>query len=162
FAVAYFFAYRFGMSFSQGVPSPLWFPDAVLLATLLLARPRLWGLFILVIVPIRFWLVPADPPTWFVVAAFVNDALKGLLAAVILRRLLRDPTRFDRVRDFGIFVCVAVVGVPALSALGGAAAWQALGRAFWSSWQGWFLGDAMANLLLVPTILYWLLPHKER
>jgi phosphoglycerate-specific signal transduction histidine kinase len=29
FGVAYYVAYRFGMSFSQAVPSPLWFPDAV-------------------------------------------------------------------------------------------------------------------------------------
>jgi PAS domain S-box-containing protein len=162
FGLAYYLAYRFGMSFSQTVPSPFWFPDAVLLCTLLLAPPRLWWLFLAATVPIRFWLVPAERPFWFLLAAFANDSLKGLLSATILRRALRDPTRFDRLRDFGVFVAVAVIGVPILSAVGGGAAWQASGKMFWPSWQEWFLGDAMACLLLAPTILYWFFARERR
>jgi len=162
FGVAFFLAYCFGMSFSQAMPSPLWFPDAVLLCALLLTPPRLWWPFILVTAPIRFWLVPATLPFWFLAAAFLNDSLKALLCASILRRTLRNPTRFDRLRDFGIFVGVAVVGVPLLSGVAGAAACPAIGRPFWPSWQAWFLGDAMANLLLTPAILYWFFGHRER
>ena len=29
FEVAYYFAYRYGMSFSQATASPFWFPDSV-------------------------------------------------------------------------------------------------------------------------------------
>jgi PAS domain S-box-containing protein len=164
FAVAYFFAYRFGMSFSQAVPAPFWFPDAVLLCALLLNPRRLWWLFLLATVPTRFWLVrvPGGPPEWFLAAAFTNDILKGLLSATILRRTLRDPARFDSLRDFAIFVGVAVIGVPILSGLGGAAAWTALGRSFGPSFQNWFLGDALASLLLVPTILYWIWGRERR
>ncbi|HEY7113096.1 MAG TPA: MASE1 domain-containing protein, partial [Thermoanaerobaculia bacterium] len=164
FAVAYYFAYRFGMSFSQAVPSPFWFPDAVLLCALLLHTPRVWWLFVLVTVPIRFWLVrvPGGPPEWFLAAASANDALKALLSATILRRALRDPTRFDRLRDFAVFVGVAVIGVPILSALGGAAAWTVVGRSFGRSFQDWFLGDSLASLLLVPAILYWSWGRERR
>jgi PAS domain S-box-containing protein len=162
FAIAYYLAYRFGMSFSQAVPSPFWFPDAVLLCTFLLAPPRYWWLFILTTVPVRFWLVPADRPLWFLLAAFANDVLKGILSATILRRALRNPTRFDRLRDFGVFVGVAVIGVPILSALAGAAAWGASGREFWPSWQAWFLGDAIASLLITPTLLYWFFLRERR
>ena len=162
FGIAFYLAYRFGMSFSQARPSPIWFPDAVLLCALLLTPSRLWPMFILMTMAIRFWLVPAEPPLWFRAAAFANDSLKALLSAVILRRVLRDPTRFDRLRDFVVFVIVAVLAVPNLSALGGAAAWHALGREFWPAWRGWFLGDAMATLLMVPAILYWVFGHRER
>ncbi len=162
FAITYFFAYRFGMSFSQAVPAPLWFPDAVLLCALLLAPPRVWWLLILATAPIRFWLVPAESPPWFLAAAFANDSLKAVVSASILRRALRDPARFDRLRDFGIFVAVAVIGAPVVSAVAGAAAWTALGKDFWLSWRDWFLGDAMATLLLVPTILYCLFGFRER
>lgn len=162
FGAAYYLAYRFGMSFSQAVPSPFWFPDAVLLCTLLLCPPRLWWMFLAATLPVRFLLVYAAPPVWFLLAACANDLLKALLSATILRRVLRDPTRFDRLRDFGIFVAVAVAGVPILSAVAGGLAWQALGRDFWLSWQAWFLGDAMASLLLAPFILYWFFPRERR
>ena len=35
FAVAFYFAYRYGMAFSHVTSSPFWFPDSVLLCTLL-------------------------------------------------------------------------------------------------------------------------------
>src|SRR6516165_2399737 len=38
FMTAFYFAYRYGMSFSQACAAPFWFPDSVLLCALLL-RP---------------------------------------------------------------------------------------------------------------------------
>jgi PAS domain S-box-containing protein len=55
------------------------------------------------------------------------------------------------------FFAVAVLGVPMISAFGGAATRLAIGSGYWSAWQQWFLGDALANLLLTPMILYWLI-----
>ncbi len=163
FEVAFFFAYRYGMSFSQGAPAPFWFPDSVLLVALLIVPARSWWLYILAAAPIRFLALPADaPPFWFLVLTFVNDSLKAMLAAGLLRRFLPNPVRFDRLRNFEIYVAVAVLGVPMLSAAGGAAAWHALGRPFWPAWQAWFLGDVMANLLLTPAILYWLFGYRDR
>jgi PAS domain S-box-containing protein len=54
------------------------------------------------------------------------------------------------------FFVVAVLGVPILSAFAGAATRFAIGDDFWSTWQRWFLGNALANLLLTPMILYWI------
>jgi MASE1/Histidine kinase len=48
-----------------------------------------------------------------------------------------------------------VLLAPMLSAFGGAAARRELGYAFWPAWNQWFLGDAIANLVLTPAILYW-------
>src|SRR5262249_13203789 len=82
FLAAFYFAYRYGMSFSQACASPFWFPDSVLLCALLLSRPRNWWIFILAPLPIRLLVaVPSDVPFWFLLATFAIDSAKGLLTA---------------------------------------------------------------------------------
>jgi integral membrane sensor domain MASE1 len=101
FAVAFYFAYRYGMSFSYETSSPFWFPDSVLLCALLLVRPRWWWLFILGALPIRLLApVSAGIPLWFLLVTFANDSIKGIIAAAALRHFLRNPFRFETVRDF--------------------------------------------------------------
>ena len=46
--------------------------------------------------------------------------------------------------------------VPAVSAFGGAAARAGVGDSYWMAWQQWFLGDALAQLVVTPAILWWL------
>src|SRR5258708_38660994 len=50
FAVSYYATYLYGNSLP--IPAPLWPPDAVLLATLLLTAPRRWWGYVLVAIPI--------------------------------------------------------------------------------------------------------------
>jgi PAS domain S-box-containing protein len=156
FLVAYYFAYGFGMSFTQDFASPFWFPDAVLLCALLKSRLGLWWLFILATLPIRLYSeVSVGIPTWFLLTCFALDSGKGLVAAGLLRRYMRNPLRFETVWDFALFVAVAVVLVPAVSAFGGAAVREAMGADYWRSWLEWFMGDALAQIVLTPVILYW-------
>jgi integral membrane sensor domain MASE1 len=160
FAAAYFAACGYGSLFGQTRAAPLWFPDSVLLCALLLTPFGKWWLYLLAALPIR--LLPAlHPPVldWFVFAASVNDLLKGAFAAYFLRRVAPDSIRLNNLRKFTVYLGVAVLFVPMLSAFGGAAARQALGYAFWPSWKEWFLGDAIANLVLTPTLLYWCCGH---
>ena len=87
YAIIYFAAYRYGMTFLSAHPSPIWFPDSVLLCALLLAPKATWWIYVLIPLPIRlFTSVPADTPTWFLFVCYVNDVLKGLLSAWILLR----------------------------------------------------------------------------
>jgi PAS domain S-box-containing protein len=154
FAVGYCFAYLFGNSLQS--PAPLWPPDAVLLAALLLTSPRRWWMYVLVTIPIR--LLPAlapGMPLWLLLLNLVNDSFKGLLAALLVRSFLHGRPRFARLRECVIFVSCAVVAAPLLSACVGAAGRAALGAAYWPAWVTWFLGDALANLVLVPAILLW-------
>jgi signal transduction histidine kinase len=156
FEAAYYIAYRYGMSFSQATASPFWFPDSVLLCGLLLSRPGQWWLFIAGILPIRvFSEVARDLPLWFLLATFAIDSVRGVLTATALRRFLANPTRIDTIREFGIFCLWAVLLMPAASALAGAAARQALGHAFWPTWEQWFLGNALTHLVVTPAILCW-------
>ena len=158
FTMAFYFAYWYGMSFSQSTASPFWFPDSVLLCALLLTRPGQWWVFVLATLPIRLLApVSAGIPLWFLLATFANDAAKGLIAAATLRRFLKNPVRFETVRDFALYCLFAVLLVPAASAFGGAAARGFLGHDFWLAWEQWFLGDALAQLIVTPVIFYWVL-----
>ena len=157
FAVAYYVAYRFGMSFSDASSAPFWFPDAVLLCALLAARPTRWWLYVAAALPIRLLSeVSAGIPTWFLLTTFAIDVAKAVVAAAALRRLLDDPLRWRTIKDFIVFCAVAAVLVPAASAFAGAAARSARGFDYWVAWEQWLLGDALAQLVITPLILYWL------
>jgi len=163
FLTAYFFAYRFGMSFSEATASPFWFPDSVLLCALLLSPPSRWWLFILATLPVRLLVaVPPDVPGWFLVATFAIDAARNLLTAVLLRRLIAGPIRLESMRSFALFCLVAVLLVPAVFAFGGAAARHALGHAYWPAWEQWFLGNALAHLVITPAIFFWVFEAPGR
>ena len=155
FELAFLLAYKYAMDLSPRTGAPFWLPDAVLLCALLTSRQRYWLVYIAATLPVRLVVaVPPGTPVWFLLVAFANDSLKALLTATLLRRLLPGRgIRFDRLRDFWIYLAAAVVVTPALSGIAGAASWVALGREFGPVWRDWFFGDAIANLVLTPLLL---------
>jgi|RhiMethySRZTD1v2_1073278.scaffolds.fasta_scaffold16190_5 two-component system, LuxR family, sensor kinase FixL len=156
FAAAYYVAYRYAMAFSQATASPFWFPDSVLLCAFLLNPRGRWWIFILGTLPIRlFSEIARDIPTWFLLTTFTIDSTRNLLTALALRRFLKNPLRFETVQDFVLYCAFAVSLFPAVFALGGAAARSARGHDFWTAWEQWFLGNALAHLVVTPAILYW-------
>ena len=163
FEVAYFFAYRYGMSFSQATASPFWFPDSVLLCALLRVRPRWWLLLLVGTVPIRFFSeVAAEVPLGMLIGTAANDYLKAVIAAALLRRFMSDPVRFLNVRDFGVFCLIVVLAVPAVSAFAGAASRGEWGPEYWANWERWFLGNALTQLIVTPFIFYWVFRPAEQ
>jgi hypothetical protein len=114
------------------------------------------GFFVGSILPIRL-LAGAVPgtPLWFQFAAIGNDAVKAIVAAWLLRRLVGPRVRLDTLNEFFIFLGVAAVAVPALSALAAAPLRYMLGDPVWSALYRWFLGDALAQVIVTPAILYW-------
>jgi PAS domain S-box-containing protein len=154
FEAAFYIAYHFAMSFSQAMPSPFWFPDSVLLCALLRSKPRYWWIFLLGVLPIRLWsTVARDVPLWVLSASYLLDSGKGLVAALALRRFLIHPLRLESIRDFIVFVLIAVLLVPAAFAFGGATMRAALDTDYWTTWKQWFMGDALAQLIVTPAIL---------
>ena len=74
-----------------------------------------------------------------------------------------DPVRFQSVRDFGVYCLIAVLAVPAVSALAGAASRGEWGAAYWINVERWFLGDALTQLIVTPFIFYWVFrPANQR
>ena len=156
FEIAFYVAYRYGMTFSQATASPFWFPDSVLLCALLLVRPRYWWIFVLAPLPIRLYSGGAgDTPLWFLLATFAIDSAKGVVAASVLRRFLTYPFRFATLRQLALYGGFAVVLIPALGGLAGAAARSQLGHDYWTSWEQWFLGNVLTHLVVTPLIFYW-------
>src|SRR5262245_365870 len=158
FEIAFYFAYSYGMAFTQNYPSPLWFPDSVLLCAFLTRSRNTWWMYIVAQLPVRFLVaVPPDMPVWFLPACFINDSLKAVLSASLLQRGPLVGMWFNSLRGFAKYLWVAVALSPALSAFGGAASRVALGAEFWTAWKQWFLGDALASLVLTPALLCLLL-----
>jgi integral membrane sensor domain MASE1 len=155
FAAAYYWAYRYGRSFSHAAASPFWLPDSILLCALLLNRPGKWWLFVLAALPIRLFptVLTESIPLSFLLGSYAVDSLSSVAAAWALRRVLHDPLRFDRLQTFGIFCLIAVGIAPGISAFGGAALRTAFGNNFWATWEQWFLGDALAQFVFTPAIL---------
>ncbi len=155
--VAFYFSFKYAMSFSPAVPAPFWFPDSVLVFAFLVTPPRQWWVLFVGWLPIRLFTSHAPNfHAWLLVDNSANDLIKTLLVATGLRRFLKNPTRFHNLRDFGIFILFAVVLAPVLSAFEGAGSRYFLGHDFWPTWRRWYLGDALANLVLTPALLYWL------
>jgi signal transduction histidine kinase/integral membrane sensor domain MASE1 len=154
FAAAYLAAYVYGNGLPS--PAPLWPPDAILLSALLLASPRRWWIYLLITIPIR--MIPAfapGVPTWLLIVNLLNDMLMALIAAVLVRRYASYPLSFTTLRAMGIYLACAVLVAPILSAFVGAACLVTLGTPYWQAWITWFLGDALASLVLTPTIVMW-------
>ena len=150
FEIAFYFAYRYGMSVFSDSPSPLWFPDSVLLCALLLTPRRAWWMYIVAPISIRLLVaVPTGMPAWFLPAVFINDSIKALLSAFLLRRENDVGAWFSSLRGFARYLLIAVGLSPALSAVGGAVS---LRSEFWPTWVQWFLGDALASIVLTPLL----------
>jgi len=153
FEIAFYLAYRYGMRFTTASPAPFWFPDAVILCALLLSPRSWWWMYFLAVIPIRFFVaVSADTSLWFLFANFLNDSLKALLSASLLRRGAQAGRWFDNLRGFTKYLVVAVFLSPVLSGIAGAWTRGITGAAFWPSWIQWFLGDALAAILLTPAL----------
>jgi two-component system sensor histidine kinase UhpB len=142
---------------SVAFPSPFWLPDSVLLCALLLTPRTEWWLFLLAVYPLRLLAgAPAGTPSWFQLLTISNDAVKGIAGAWLLQRLIGRRVRLDTLTEFLVFLGVAAVLMPTLSALAAAPGRVSLGDSAWTAVYRWFLGDALAQVVVTPTILYWL------
>ena len=156
FGLAYLASYAYGALFSQITSAPLWLPDSIFLCALLLVPTKKWWLYILAAAPIRFLPGLRPPaPDWFIWATFLNDAVKAMLGAYLLRSVTGNFVRFNTVKKYTAYLGIAVLLVPFFSAFFGAAARRALGYAFWPAFGQWFLGDALTNIVATPTLLVW-------
>jgi two-component system sensor histidine kinase UhpB len=133
-----------------------WLPDSILLSALLLTPAEHWWIFLAVVWPIRLTLgATPGTPLWFELVSILNDSMKAILAAWLLRRFVGRRVRLETLNEFFIFLGIAAVALPALSALAAAPARHQLGDPLWSAMYRWFLGNALAQVIVTPTILYW-------
>jgi signal transduction histidine kinase len=162
FAAAYLGGYACSRYFAQRTGTRLWFPDSFLLCTLLLVPRKKWWLYILVTAPARFIpAVRAPVPAWFLWVNWINDTGKAMLVASLLQYATGNLLLFKRVRQYATYLGVAVILAPLLSAFFGALVRLTLGHSFWPAFGQWYLGDALTNLVLTPTLFLWF-SHEYR
>jgi signal transduction histidine kinase len=158
FVAAYQAAFVSARAFAPAIASPFWFPDSILLCALLLSPRRWWWVFLLGTLPGR--IAPAIThgiPAWHLLATYSIDCAAGLATALALRRFMRNPLRFETLRDLAVFCFWAVALIPAADAALGAWADAGRGWAFGPDWKQWFLGVALSQLVITPALFYWVL-----
>jgi signal transduction histidine kinase len=143
--------------FAITLPYPLFLPQAVILSVLLLTPPRRWWLYLLVYYAVQVAqgvLEGLELP--YVLASNLANIVEPLVGALLVRRFVARPAQiFEQLRDIGVYVACVAAG----SIVG--ASWGALTRLvlrdfdYWQSWQGWFLGDLLASLVVTPMIVIW-------
>jgi signal transduction histidine kinase len=153
FLVAYLAACLWGARWATGAGAALWPPDAVLLIALLVDRPTRWWWYVIAGLPIR-WFAVGSGPEWLFWSSYINDCLKALLSAYLLRRTLSDPPWLNTLRDFMVLVLIGALLSPVVSATVGAGTRAFFGDPFGLVWLHWFLGDSLAIVTLVPAFLF--------
>ena len=141
-------------AFGGGVGYPLYPPYAILLAGLLLTRPRYWWMLLLAMaishqasgIDSRW-----DPS--HILADDVVNAGRALVAAAGLRSFARRPL-FGSLEGVAAFIGIAVLAAPAVGALVGAAVSVAFeGGRYWQKWETWFVPNGLAALIFLPSLL---------
>jgi signal transduction histidine kinase/integral membrane sensor domain MASE1 len=141
--------------FTFTLPLPLFPPQAVVLSVLLLTPTRHWWLYLVVyyllLVAQGLWV---NPLVMYTLSSDVGDVIEPLIGAALVRRFVPRTDPFTQLRDVSVYAaCVTVAS--AVGAIWGATARLERGFSFWQSWQGWFLSDVVASLILAPMIMLW-------
>lgn len=148
----------FALTFQPHPVSTLWPPNSILLAALLLSRPRQWWLFLLAAFPAHLLVqVNADIPMTMILCWFVSNCTEALIGASIMRYLTVSEVRFDNTRHVSMFLVVAMLG-PFLSSFLDSA-FVTLNRfghsPYWAVFRMRFFSNMLASLTLVPLIVTW-------
>ena len=168
-AVLYYFGAQVGFLLTprEQPVSPLWPPNALMLAALLLSPTRRWPLLIAAVFPAHLLIeLHSGVPIGMVLCWFVSNSLEALLGAAGVRLLAPGPARLDTFRRVNVFVGCAALFAPFVSsfidagfvALNG---WGAQG--YWEVWRARVFSNTLATLTLVPVIIALSrIPARER
>ena len=144
----------FAHKFPPHYISPLWPTGAILFSVLVVTPVRHWWAYILAA---YFSSVVNDVRAGLPVSAIlfiVAGIMEVLLAAAGVRRFAGGLRAFASLRTLVIYILVAVMLAPGISAF--VAAFAGTKVNYWFYWRVWFLSEALAHLMLAPAILTWL------
>jgi PAS domain S-box-containing protein len=148
---------------SLGVSSPFWLPGAFLLFSFLLIQKKHWPLIAVAVFPIRVAAgAPLGTPLWFLLFSSADDLVTTLFAAWLLCRVLRRPVRLATLNEFLLYLAIAAGIGPALAALIAAPGRHALGDSVAGAAYRWYLGNALGQAIVTPTLLYWYMARRAR
>ena len=138
--------------------SALWFPNAILLAALLLARRRDWWIYLAFTLPAHFVVLPllVNLPPDRAVIGYVGNCATAVVGALSLYAFVPGIRRIDSLRTAIAFILLAGIFAPLCTSALVAAAAVAVGisTTFWWMAIARSLTNAFAILTLVPLILH--------
>ena len=167
-AVAYYLgaeaAFYIG-TLSDRIFAPFWPPNIVLLCALLLVPPHRWWIFIAAVFPAHVIAeIGVGMPTDQYLIAFATNCMVAILSAVGIRHFIGEPPWFVSLRQACLYVLIAVIASPALSALGGAFVQISGGgpiENYWTYWARWYSANALASATLGAIFLTWIGPERR-
>jgi two-component system, LuxR family, sensor kinase FixL len=131
-------------------------PHAVLVSILLLVPTRHWWAYTLAAACSHFLATQqADWPPLYALHCEAFDAVKNVLAAAGIRMFITSPFNRITLREAIIFVLIAVVIVPFVTAFWGAALTIAhqFGTHYWVEWRNLGISNGVTAIVLVPATL---------
>jgi PAS domain S-box-containing protein len=144
--------------------SPLWPPNAILLAALMLTPPRIWWVLLLAAFPAHLLSqLQGGVPLLMIVFWFISNVSQALLGATAIRLVgaerqpdnVRSFSLFN-VRSFTVFVVFGAVLAPFVASFLDVGFVMMLGwgeRVFWSVWRLRFFSNVLTTLAIVPAVL---------
>ena len=156
---AYFVAGTIGLylvSFRPGV-APVWAPTGIALAACLLLGNRIWPAVFLAAFAVHF----SNVGTAVSIGIAIGSTVEAVTGNYLVRRFADGVRAFDHPETAFRYVIVAAVISAAIGPSLGAPSLIAGGYGTWSDlqpiWSIWWLGGAVANVVVTPLILFYAL-----
>ena len=162
-SLAYYVGVHIGFAFTlaENAVSLLWPTNAILLAALLVCPPRVWVWLLLAVLPAHLIAeLSAGVPLTMALSWYTSNVSEALLGAAIVRGVLGDAPRFDRVRDVSVYLFAAVVISPVVTSFLDAALVALIGWRYDGDYWGVFrmrlFSNALAAIVVPPVIVIML------
>jgi signal transduction histidine kinase len=157
-AACYYLATRvaWALCFPDSKVSLFFPPHAVLVSILLLVPTRHWWAYVLAAACSHFFATQQDHwPPLYALQCEAFDAVKSVLAAGGIRLFIKSRLDLISLREAIVFVLIAVVIVPLVTALWGAefTVSNHFGTSYWVEWRNLSISNAVTAMVLVPVIL---------
>ena len=162
-AALYVASCRFGLELDavSGFATLVWAPSGIALAFLLRFGLQLWPGVVLGALVVNLW---AGAPPIAALAIAAGNTLEPVIAVLLMRRL--GFVALLRVRDALLLFGVAAVFSTTISATIGTLSLTFAGvvpsERFGITWLSWWLGDAIADLIVAPLLITWMTSAQHR
>lgn len=157
-ASAYYVGTLFGFALTPAgsTISALWPSNAIVMAALLLAKPRRWPYMLLAVLPAHLIVqLHAGVPTSTVLGWFISNIGEALLGAVCILHFNRSKPFFRSVHGIVVFLVFGFLMAPVLTSFADAAVvvLTGWGKAYWTMWTRRLFSDMLSVLIVVPPIV---------
>ena len=161
-ALLYIAAGRAGLQLQavSGFATLVWAPSGIALAALLRFGLQLWPAIAVGAFVVNLW---TGAPLLAALAIAIGNTLEPVVGTVILRRL--GFRGLAQVRDVLLLFAVGAAFSTTISATIGTVSLTLAGEVPPAraaiTWSSWWLGDAIADLIVAPLLLTWLTWHRN-